>query len=239
MPGRASARHGRFMSKRSRTRSAGLVLAGVVLTVVAVRVWSGAAADTGGPAAASGVPTPSTPPDPGPSADVRPTRAPAAPAATGSADADHAALAGLTPTLRERMERALVAARGAGVDLRVTSGWRSVERQQELLDAAVRKYGSLAAATRWVLPPADSAHVRGMAVDVGPPEAARWLERHGSQFGLCRRYDNEPWHFEALTEPGGTCPPREPYPVASVLRASDDQRPVAPATSGPGGHDVA
>jgi hypothetical protein len=33
-----------------------------------------------------------------------------------------------------------------------------------------------------------------------------WLQKNGWKYGLCRRYDNEPWHFEALTSPGGHCP---------------------------------
>lgn len=119
----------------------------------------------------------------------------------------------LTAAMQRRVARAIAGARAAGVVLTVTSGWRSAQKQEELLQAAVAKYGSLAAATRWVLPPADSAHVRGLAVDVGPSTAAHWLDENGATFGLCRRYDNEPWHFEPLTRPGGTCPPREPHPV--------------------------
>ncbi|BBF99405.1 MULTISPECIES: hypothetical protein [Pseudonocardia] len=36
----------------------------------------------------------------------------------------------------------------------------------------------------------------GNAVDIGHPDAASWLSRHGADHGLCRIYDNEPWHFE-------------------------------------------
>lgn len=31
--------------------------------------------------------------------------------------------------------------------------------------------------------------------------------QHGADYGLCQVYENEIWHFELLTEPGGTCPP--------------------------------
>ena len=63
-----------------------------------------------------------------------------------------------------------------------------------------------------MLPPAESEHVRGEAVDVGPEEGARWLRRNGVRFGLCQRYDSEPWHFELLAAAkGSTCPAREPH----------------------------
>jgi hypothetical protein len=37
---------------------------------------------------------------------------------------------------------------------------------------------------------------------------ASWLDKNGWRYGLCRPYENEPWHFEALTAPGTQCPPR-------------------------------
>ena len=122
---------------------------------------------------------------------------------------------GLDPELDRRLGRALADAHAAGVPLEVTSGWRSARHQQELLDRAIEKYGSRSAATHWVLPPRDSAHVRGHAVDVGPSAGMAWLEEHGAAYGLCRRYANEPWHFEPLVAPGGRCPALEPHAVAS------------------------
>jgi LAS superfamily LD-carboxypeptidase LdcB len=108
--------------------------------------------------------------------------------------------------------RAIAAAAADGVDLHITSGWRSRDEQERLYEQAVRKYGSPAAARRWVLPPEESAHVKGEAVDVGPRSGAQWLEDNGVHFGLCRRYDNEWWHFELLAAPvGSVCPPRQPY----------------------------
>lgn len=120
----------------------------------------------------------------------------------------------LTRDMQQRVDRALAAAAAEGVPIRVTSGWRSVAEQESLFRAAVVRYGSTDAASRWVLPPRDSAHVRGLAVDVAPAAGASWLGAHGATYGLCRRYDNEPWHFEPLVAPGGSCPTRDPYPVA-------------------------
>ena len=111
--------------------------------------------------------------------------------------------------MRRAVRRAVQAAAADGVELRVASGWRSRAHQERLFADAVAKYGSPQAARRWVLPPDDSEHVQGRAVDVAPPEAAAWLDEHGVRFGLCRRYDNEPWHFERLAPAVGSALPAE------------------------------
>ena len=126
---------------------------------------------------------------------------------TGVGNTEH-----LTPALRRAITHAVAAAAADNVELQITSGWRSRERQNELFRAAIRKYGSARAASSWVLPAERSAHVRGEAIDVGPTAGARWLEEHGVRFGLCRRYDNEPWHFELLAAAkGSVCPARQPH----------------------------
>jgi hypothetical protein len=103
-------------------------------------------------------------------------------------------------------------ARTDGVELTITSGWRSAEHQQRLFDDAVRKYGSRAEARHWVLPPEESAHVTGSAVDVGPPAGAAWLRANGERYGLCQVYANEPWHFERLAGAvGSRCPALLPH----------------------------
>ncbi|MFD4993297.1 M15 family metallopeptidase [Cellulosimicrobium cellulans] len=114
---------------------------------------------------------------------------------------------GLDPELERRFDAARAAADADGVELTLTSGWRTAAEQQGLVDAALERYGSAEEAHRWVLPPESSEHVAGLAIDVGPTDGALWLEQHGAAFGLCRTYANELWHFEAATEPGGTCPP--------------------------------
>jgi hypothetical protein len=38
--------------------------------------------------------------------------------------------------------------------------------------------------------------VSGDAVDLGPARATSWLAEHGEDYGLCRVYENEPWHYE-------------------------------------------
>ena len=118
----------------------------------------------------------------------------------------------IDPALSHALEKAKIAARAAGLDLQVSSGFRSVAAQQRLYDQAIATYGSTDKARRWVLPPDESDHVKGVAVDVGPRAAAAWLEEHGVRYGICRRYVNEWWHFERLAPAiGQRCPALEPY----------------------------
>lgn len=121
-------------------------------------------------------------------------------------DSGHAAIANLDPALLAAVREAAVDAQARGVELKVTSGWRSAEYQQRLLDEAIALYRSEAEARRWVHPPEKSKHVTGQAIDIGPTAAADWLVQHGADYGLCQAYAHEMWHFELLTTRGGQCP---------------------------------
>jgi LAS superfamily LD-carboxypeptidase LdcB len=116
---------------------------------------------------------------------------------------------GLTPGTLRAYRAAAAAMSADGIELTLTSGFRSRAEQQQLYEQAIDKYGSPDAARVWVLPPQESQHVRGVAVDVAPREAARWLDEHGARFGLCRTMDWEWWHFEydAGWQRAGSCPP--------------------------------
>lgn len=129
------------------------------------------------------------------------------PGGQATLDDDLPAITRLDPELAAAVRQAADAAAADGIDFWITSGWRSPAFQQHLLDQAVREYGSLEEARRWVNTPELSEHVSGNAVDIGPTEADYWMIQHGAEFGLCQVYANEIWHFELLTEPGGTCPP--------------------------------
>ncbi|QCB94786.1 D-alanyl-D-alanine carboxypeptidase family protein [Cellulomonas shaoxiangyii] len=112
---------------------------------------------------------------------------------------------GLHPDLERRLAAAREAAAADGVTLTLTSGLRTAAEQQELVDEAVDEYGA-PEAYRWVLPPERSAHVQGLAIDVGPTAGAYWLQEHGPDLGLCPTYVNEVWHFELLAEGAAACP---------------------------------
>ncbi|WP_018162580.1 D-alanyl-D-alanine carboxypeptidase family protein [Smaragdicoccus niigatensis] len=113
---------------------------------------------------------------------------------------------GLNPVVKFAYTLAKQDAAKQHVPLAITSGHRTWAQQQALWQQGVAEYGSPQAARRWVLPPAESAHVKGRAIDVRPIEGARWLERNGNKYGLCRRYLNEWWHFEVATLPYQPCP---------------------------------
>ena len=106
------------------------------------------------------------------------------------------AVANLESGLLDALRRAAKAAARDGVELRVNSGWRSAEYQEQLFRDAVATYGSESEAARWVATARTSPHVSGKAVDIGPAHAAAWLSEHGARYGLCQIYRNEPWHFE-------------------------------------------
>jgi LAS superfamily LD-carboxypeptidase LdcB len=111
-------------------------------------------------------------------------------------DDAYPAVAKLDPALLAALRRAATDAADGGVDFYVESGWRSPTYQEQLLEKAISKYGSREVAAQWVATPETSAHVSGDAVDVGHSDAAAWLSAHGTQYGLCQIYGNEPWHYE-------------------------------------------
>jgi hypothetical protein len=124
----------------------------------------------------------------------------------------------LVPQFKARYEAAKAAAKKKGHTLAVTSGYRSLERQEMLYQRAIKRHGSAEEASKWVLPPEKSNHPWGIAIDINygvggtkGKKAAAWLEKNGYLYGLCRRYENEWWHFEPLVAPGQQCPVMEPY----------------------------
>jgi hypothetical protein len=104
----------------------------------------------------------------------------------------------------------------------LTSGYRDEAEQHRIFTEEVRRTGSASAARRRVLPPEESRHVRGLALDVRPAEGARWLERHGGRYGLYRVYDNEWWHFEYRTvEPVRLLHPAYRWRIENHIRAGN------------------
>ncbi|MEC3981324.1 D-alanyl-D-alanine carboxypeptidase family protein [Amycolatopsis sp. H20-H5] len=94
-----------------------------------------------------------------------------------------------------------------GVRLCVEDSKRSRGQQQREFDSAVKRFGSKDQASRYVLSPDQSMHVKGIAVDVQPLASAAWVETNGRALGWCRRYQNEKWHFEYDTNyVTGGCP---------------------------------
>lgn len=127
---------------------------------------------------------------------------------------------GMRSKMANRWFAVRVAAAKAGYTLIMTSGFRRLVDQQYLYRQAIAKYGSARKAAEFVLPPKYSMHPRGLAIDInrnkGSKSAAKWVELNGWKWGLCRRYDNEFWHFEPLVAPGKKCPPREPNALSAI-----------------------
>lgn len=94
--------------------------------------------------------------------------------------------------------QAFIAASGGRIT--ITSGFRSPERQAELFRAAVAKYGSEAAARKWVAPPGKSNHGKGIAADLGFADASarEWAHANAARFGLHFPMSWEPWHIEPI-----------------------------------------
>lgn len=137
-------------------------------------------------------------------------------------------LNGLHPTLmRPRVEAVLADPEAKALGLYVVSAFRSVARQRELYQAAVRKYGSERAARKWVAPPGCSNHgpsldaagnkVKdqisdgkwGGAVDLGVPGyravSGQWpadvehkVNAICTRHGLYSPMEWEDWHFEPI-----------------------------------------
>ncbi|MEZ4392736.1 MAG: M15 family metallopeptidase [Polyangiales bacterium] len=84
------------------------------------------------------------------------------------------------------------AAARAGVQLRIVSGFRTMEHQQALYRAYRRGRGNLAAV------PGTSNHQSGHALDLNTssPGVLRWLDRHARSFGFRRTVPTESWHWE-------------------------------------------
>jgi hypothetical protein len=123
------------------------------------------------------------------------------------------------PQLLARFLSAQAAAKEVGVKISIDSGFRTQETQSYLYQNAIKKYKTADEAMKWVLPEDLSRHPWGLAIDVNlnhDKSGASWLEANGGTFGLCRVYENEWWHFEPLTAPGGICPPL--LPDASHLK---------------------
>lgn len=109
-------------------------------------------------------------------------------------------LAGLNAGFGQRLQAMMAEAErlfGAGA-VQVTSGFRSVERQQQLWESALQRYGSPEAARQWVAPPGSSSHNHGLAADLryGAPGVQDWFHANAGRYGLGFRMGHEPWHIE-------------------------------------------
>jgi hypothetical protein len=127
------------------------------------------------------------------------------PYATGGATRPDS-FTGMTPEFNSSLEQFYAA---MPEDIRsstnVMSGYRSPERQAELWQSALERYGSPEAARRWVAPPGNSQHNHGNAADLEyqSPAAREWAHANAANFGLAFPMGHEPWHIELASARGG------------------------------------
>lgn len=121
--------------------------------------------------------------------------------------------------------------------LRITSGYRSPERQKQLFSDALQKYGSVEAARKWVAPPGNSKHNHGIAADLKylSPEATTWAHQNAGKFGLQFPLANENWHVEPIGSRGGkTAPPATQIAAGGPMQFKGDPVAEVAAAGQPG-----
>ncbi len=94
---------------------------------------------------------------------------------------------GMRPDVAAAYDRMSAAARRAGIDLIVVSGFRSDAEQARLFARHPDP--------RWVAPPGHSLHRCATELDLGPSSAYGWLARNARRFGFVQRYSWEAWHY--------------------------------------------
>lgn len=145
-------------------------------------------------------------------------------------------------------EKLFTAAKQAGHDLQIGSGFRSHDLQKMYYDNYSRSYGQ-AEADKFSAKPGYSEHQTGLVMDLattdhqcyleecfGDTAAGKWLADHAHEYGFILRYPRgknnitdfiyEPWHFRyvgkelaaALKQSGLTLDEATPY----LLRARDE-----------------
>jgi D-alanyl-D-alanine carboxypeptidase len=127
----------------------------------------------------------------------------------------------LVPTAARAWGSLREAAHADSVEIRIVSGFRSVERQAEIVRAKLARGLSIEEILSVSAPPGYSEHHTGRAVDLTTDgarplelefegtEAFAWLSRHAERFGFVLSYPRhnpygylyEPWHW-CFTESG-------------------------------------
>lgn len=145
-------------------------------------------------------------------------------------------LAHLWPPFREQVERLLADPEARRLGIYVVSAFRSDALQAQLFADAVKRYGSEAAARKWVAPPGKSNHGPrvnddghkpgpwGTAVDLGvvgfaavegrwPVDLRRKVDALAARYHLASPMEWEDWHYEPI--PGALAPAK---PVTVTIR---------------------
>jgi soluble lytic murein transglycosylase-like protein len=122
--------------------------------------------------------------------------APAGPAGSGDYNGPFAYRQGkpMRPDVALAFDRMAAAAHAAGVDLVITSAYRTDAEQARLFAQHPDP--------RMVAPPGKSLHRLGTELDLAPPSAFAWLAANAGRFHFVQRYSWEPWHWGFTLSPG-------------------------------------
>jgi zinc D-Ala-D-Ala carboxypeptidase len=121
----------------------------------------------------------------------------------------------LAPLAAERWLGMRRAAVGDGIKFILISGFRSLERQRELIENKLKRGDQLAEVLKVLAAPGYSQHHTGLALDIGgatgfdlteafeQTDAFKWLVAHAKEFGFTMPYPRgnrygfiyEPWHW--------------------------------------------
>ena len=121
----------------------------------------------------------------------------------------------LSPPAAQAWDRMRDAASTSGVALVAISGFRSIDRQEEIIRRKLAAGETIDAILRTVAAPGHSEHHTGRALDIGVPGeppltedfertgAFLWLQAHAQEFGFRLSYPrgnahgiaHEPWHW--------------------------------------------
>lgn len=92
--------------------------------------------------------------------------------------------------IAQQFDSMVAAAKQDGVNLTISSGFRSRAEQERLYAAYKNGTGNLAAK------PGTSNHESGEAIDFGGGQAAYdWLRKNAARFGFYNKIASEPWHY--------------------------------------------
>jgi zinc D-Ala-D-Ala carboxypeptidase len=125
----------------------------------------------------------------------------------------------LAPAAAHRWIQLKKAAAGDGIGLVLISGFRSLDRQRELIEAKLKKGNALNKILKILAAPGYSQHHTGLALDIGigttvdvteafeATDAFAWLALHAADYGFVMPYPRgnqygfiyEPWHWALAT----------------------------------------
>lgn len=111
-----------------------------------------------------------------------------------------------------------------GVNLTLTSSYRSREEQQYLYNLYLSGKGNLAA------PPGRSLHEKGIAIDVG--NGIPWMQKYASKFGWKNTgmsfSQKEPWHFDFQGSTASLPSPPSPSPSPAQIASMTQRAQMVP-----------